>query len=485
MKREQVCSRLGGAPNILPRVAYREVAVEESRCRPMESCNHGNTDGQVVHKVAVADVDVDPVRPRGEGCPHVGREVGGVGRECRRRDDRSRRARPEVLHRAAIGCGGRPRSGRHAAAERRGQRRVQRPVHLEQAAVLAVAVGVGQHDTVDRDHRRDGRADVRKGAGSRRGEDRAAEGGRVRVPGEAEGEVGHVRVDLQPQGRASDPAGDGDRGRGEARRALRLEDELGAKAHGLDEGAEDVRPRVLQREADERPAGERVGVRRPVALEVVERHEALAPGRERLGRPVELVVGGLRQEEAKPVDGAAGGGLSPLDDVEPLDHRVLVGAPDPGAVHRPAGHPEVKVGGAREERKLAVVDDPEADHANHRVRAALRDEEASGEAEVLGGALREPPHGLPRREHLLWPLGLEALEPEGAEQGRRPTAVGRVVPPHRRVAAGGAHPPRQVEVDEVLVLADVSGRLKDIRLVLLDPQRFRDHPLRGDRSSAS
>ena len=92
----------------------------------------------------------------------------------------------------------------------------------------------------------------------------------------------------------------------------------------------------------------RVGVRRAVALEVVEDDQPVRPDRHLVRQLAEDVVGvdaallGLRGRLAgevvlEPGHDRPGRGLPGLDRVLAGDHRIGVGAPEAGAVHRLGG----------------------------------------------------------------------------------------------------------------------------------------------------
>ncbi len=83
-----------------------------------------------------------------------------------------------------------------------------------------------------------------------------------------DGQVAHVRVDLQPEVRAGRAAGHGDGAWPVARLGHGVQDDPGAVAHRLDEATVHVGPAVLQSQAGDGAAGEGVCVGGAVALRV-------------------------------------------------------------------------------------------------------------------------------------------------------------------------------------------------------------------------
>lgn len=145
--------------------------------------------------------------------------------------------------------------------------------------------------------------------------------------GEDEGQARDVRMALQPELGARGPARHHHLARAVPVGAHRLQHRLRAVAHRLHQRPEHVAPPVLEGQPRHRPARQRVGVRRAVALEVVQADHALAPGRDRRRLGVELLVRGPPRQALEPGHGGAGGGLPPLHHVDPGEHGVGVGAP--------------------------------------------------------------------------------------------------------------------------------------------------------------
>mmetsp|Transcript_44715 Transcript_44715/g.115722 ORF Transcript_44715/g.115722 Transcript_44715/m.115722 type:complete len:324 (-) Transcript_44715:73-1044(-) len=142
-----------------------------------------------------------------------------------------------------------------------------------------------------------------------------------------------------------------------------------------------------------------------------------------------------------------------------------------------AGHAEVQVRGAGEQRQISVVEHPQAHHPDERIRSALRNSQAGWQAKVLRRRWRQLAHLLPGRHNLLRPLDQKLLQVQRRQQRGGPAAGRVVVPAHRHVVQGRRHAPRQVKVHVVLRLADVGGCVEDVRLILPDPQRLGYHPL--------
>jgi len=88
------------------------------------------------------------------------------------------------------------------------------------------------------------------------------------------------------------------------------------------------------------------------------------------------------------------------------------------------------------------------------------------------------------RQHVLRPLVQQFLQVEFLEERFRRGAV-HEVPPHGDVVRARAVHARELQVEVVLVLADLRRRREERRLFLFQPQSLGDHPLRGDGAGAA
>ena len=352
-------------------------------------------------------------------------------------------------------------------------------------------VRVRSHDARAVHHGGDRRGHVGVRAGGDGGERRAAERRRVGASRAFERHAGDVGVDLHPELRVGRAPGDG-HGLGHVpgvRHAV--EDEPRAERDALQNRAVHVRAAVFQSQTHQRASRVRIHVRRAVPLQVLLHDQALAPRRDTtcgfVHLVVETVVRLAAAQRLEPAHDRTGARLAALHDAGDAGQRVGVRAEHAGAadVSVSARDAEVQVRRARDERELPGPDHTQSDHGDERVRAALRDGQADGQAEVRGGGGGEPvADARAGRERRRRPLAGEVREIQLLEQRRRFGAV-HEVPPHGDVVRARAVHARELQVEVVLVLADLRRRREERRLFLFQPQSLGDHPLRGDGAGAA
>ncbi len=292
-------------------------------------------------------------------------------------------------------------------------------------------------------------------------------------------------MDLQPERRFGRAARDHDASGPEGRTEI-FHDQFGAEADALDDGAIDMGGRVFQRQAGDGAARQGVGVRRAVALEMIQHQQPFAAGLDLAGLLVQCVETSVGCKVAlEPRDDRAGRGLAALDHRLVRIDRIHVGAPDAWPMDRIGSDSEMEVRGAGDEGHLARLRHAEADHADESVGAALHHRDAGHETEMVGGRSREGIDHVARPHDQRRPFRFEIGKPERLEQRQRqPAFAALVVPTHCHVVERGQPAAGEPPVDIVLVFADARGFAEQLRLVALHPQRFRDHPLGGDRPRA-
>ena len=257
-----------------------------------------------------------------------------------------------------------------------------------------------------------------------------------------------------------------------------VEDETRAEGDAFEDGAVHVRATVPEGETGDDPATQRIDVRGAIPLQVFLHHQTLAPGRNLRRRGVHLVVELVPSPAQRlvPVHHRSRGGLSALDHSDAVDQRAAVRAPHPRAVKLRRHHAEVEVRGPGDERELARSDGTEAHHGDESVRAALRDGETRGKAEVRRGVRGERTDDVAEPDDVARPFVGELGHVELGEEGEGRGALDEV-PTHGDVVRGGAVAAGELEVDVILVLAYLRGGGEDFRAVLLEPQRLGHHPL--------
>src|SRR5271155_1341809 len=203
-------------------------------------------------------------------------------------------------------------------------RRGRADVLVQVKSIFLMPGMVRLDDPVGVHHGRRGRLDVRIDAGADRGEHRRAEHRAFGDLCHCDWRVRDVRMHLHPQVALRRATGDHNLLRLEVRAAHRLEDGLRAVADALEQRSEYVPGGVTERQPPKHPAGQRVGVRRPAALEVVQRDQPVAADRDLDSLLVQhqvrvdaalLGLGDLVAGIAilKPRDQGAGRGLPALD----------------------------------------------------------------------------------------------------------------------------------------------------------------------------
>ena len=285
-------------------------------------------------------------------------------------------------------------------------------------------------------------------------------------------------MDLHPQRRGCRTAAGDDFGSGIPAVLERIEDRPRAERDAFHDGTEDMVRFMGECQPGDRTARQGIGVGRAVALEMVLHNDAFRTRWQRGRLPVHLRKVEIAAEEPlEPVDDRTGRGLSALDDVTARIDNVRIGAPDTGRMEGCLGHAELKVRRAGDEAELARLRDAEADHADQGVRPTLDDLGAGREAERFGGSRCQVANHLAGCRHPRRPFCDEIAHAERLDHrgGPAPVPVG-IVPAQARIVERGAALASELQCQEILVLADRGRPGVDVRLVPLDPQRFRDHP---------
>ena len=168
--------------------------------------------------------------------------------------------------------------------------------------------------------------------------------------------------------------------------------------------------------------------------------------------------------------------------------RVSVRPENPGPHHFlifVTNNPQVKVRAPRDQRELPRTNHPQAKHRDERIRAALRDGGSFCEPEMRGCFASQPVADcIAGRDDSFRPLVNKIAQLEFFKQRNRRLAV-HEVPPHRDVVPTSHVLPGELQVQEILVLANHRRALPQKRFPLFHPKRFGDHPLRGNRAGAA
>mmetsp|Transcript_47103 Transcript_47103/g.124058 ORF Transcript_47103/g.124058 Transcript_47103/m.124058 type:complete len:335 (-) Transcript_47103:489-1493(-) len=323
-------------------------------------------------------------------------------------------------------------------------------------------------------------------------EDGGAEQGRVGACADLHGEVGCVRMHLQPKGRARRASRDEQHrrrcacGGGEA-----IDGGARAEADGLEQGAPYMCTRVAEREAEKSAARVRVSHGRPRALERLEGCDALRTHRQRRRLLIEnaqrrQLVRIATKEPTCPLQRGARRALATLRHRKVRQRRPTVGAPHARCSRRRGGvdDSKVEVRRARDHahsagrRRRAEPDEP-----HESIGATLHDDRASRQPEVNRRLGRHLAHALAHAHAALRPAASEVVEPNLPEQRQRPaakctsSAVGDIdclgsvaIPAGRHVAATRDECARAHEVEPVLAFAHDGGLLPGLWLALLEPQ---------------
>ena len=207
--------------------------------------------------------------------------------------------------------------------------RLQRPVRgrvdAEQLVVDGPVARVRRVALGDPDHRRGGAHRVRVEAGAHRGVDGVAHQRHLGDRGDQHLDAGDVGLALVPQAAVGLAAGDAQLVDARAGGDQPFGQQTERVARALDDGAGAVLGAVGEREAEQGAARARVPVRRPLAGQERQEHQAGAARRRPLSSGKRLLQGRAHRR-GPPVDSAAGRreraahDVRPRDEVRPADH---------------------------------------------------------------------------------------------------------------------------------------------------------------------
>ena len=271
----------------------------------------------------------------------------------------------------------------------------------------------------------------------------------------------HGRDDTQPDVAAGSAARDSRVGGLDSEPAQELErvpqPERDALEHRTDEGS----AVVVHREADERAAGVRIGVRRALSREVRKEEETVRPGVPASGLGDEVVERRLgRKAVAEPLEGP-GGGEHHAHGMPRARHRVaerVEPACGLGPVVRERGEHDAR--GAEHDRERPGSSDAYTERGCRAVTGTGRHGNVAESPGDLGGLEhgRQPgERNVERSEHLLRPA------PPGDVEKQRPRRIGDV----GRPLTGEPKP------HVVLGQADARDLREDRRLVAAQPEELR------------